>query len=166
MTSELNQIFNEEVNRYKNALLFYAKKCDWDTFKVKAGTFFDYLESIEISEIERKFFNISKVIVFILCIVVLFVFKLDLNMSPEIAGLRKLIILMALGGCSFEIYFFFNFRMYMKYKTNFYKKRRERFIIDIERDFKDILSSDRNITNTPVATGLPFPNVGSERLSA
>jgi hypothetical protein len=139
MTEELNRTFNEEVNRYKNALLFYAKKCDWETFKVKAGKFFDYLESIEMSEIERKFFNISKIIIFILCIVVLFIFKLNQNVSPEIAGLRKLIILTALAGCSFEIYFFYNFRLYMRYKANFYKKRKEKFISDIERDFKDIV---------------------------
>lgn len=139
MTEELNRTFNEEVNRYKNALLFYAKKCDWETFKVKAGKFFDYLESIEMSEIERKFFNISKIVIFILCIVVLFILKLNPDISPEMAGFRKLIILMAIGGCGFEIYFFFNFKTYMKYKSDFYEKRRERFIYDIERDFKDII---------------------------
>lgn len=139
MTKELNRTFNEEVNRYKNALLFYAKKCDWETFKVKAGKFFDYLESIEMAEIERKFFKISKIIIFILCVVVLFIFKLNSNISPEISGLRKFIILVALGGGSFEIYFFFNFRVYMKNKKIFYNKRRERFVSDIERDFKDIL---------------------------
>ena len=150
MTEELNRTFNEEVNRYKNALLFYAKKCDWETFKVKAGKFFDYLESIEMSEIERRFFNISKIIIFILCIVVLFIFKLNPNSYPEIAGVRKLIILAALAGCSFQIYFFYNFRIYMRYKANFYKKRKEKFIRDIERDFKDIVAqTGATGTNAP-----------------
>ena len=59
MNQELNQLFSEEVNRYKNALLFCAKQCEWETFKINAGRLFDYVESIEMSELERKFFNIS-----------------------------------------------------------------------------------------------------------
>ena len=138
MKEELHKIFNAEVERYRKSLLYYAKACEWDTFKDNAGRFFDYIESIEISEIERKFFNISKVIIGVLSIVVLVILKLNITASPAIAGLKKIIILTALAGGCFEIYFFLNFKMYMKYKTNYYKKRKERFIIDIERDFKDI----------------------------
>jgi len=63
MKRELNERFNYEVDRYRKALLFYAKQCQWDTFKANAGRLFDYVESIEMSEIERRFFNISKIIV-------------------------------------------------------------------------------------------------------
>jgi hypothetical protein len=143
MKHELNEIFNKEVDRYKNTLIFYAKQCEWDTFKVNAGRLFDYVESIEMSEIERRFFNISKVIVAVLAVVVVVILRLNIINLPEIAGyetagLKKIIILAALAGGCFEVYFLLNFKLYMKYKTNFYKKRKERFIIDIERDFKNI----------------------------
>lgn len=138
MKDELNRKFNAEMQRYKNSLLYYAKACEWDIFKDNAGRLFDYVESIEISEIERKFSNISKVIVVMLFIVVVVILKMNMTILPEIAGLKKIIILMALGVGCFEVYFYFNFKMYMKYKTGFYKKRKERFVVDIERDFKNI----------------------------
>lgn len=139
MTEEVARTFNDEINRYKNALLFYAKKCDWDRFKEKAGKLFDYIESIEISEIERRFFRISKIIVLILVIVVLFVLRINPGISPELARLKNFIAILAVSGCCFEVYFFMAYRMYMKSKMNYYKKRRERFIREIEKDFRDIV---------------------------
>lgn len=139
MNSDLHRTFNEEVNRYKNALLFYARKCDWDTFQDNAGRLFDYVESIEMSEIERKFYKISKVIVMALFIVVIFILKMDRNLSPGITRLKDFVVIIAVAGGSFEIYFLLNFKMYMKNKIRRYKKRRERFIMDIEQDFKEIV---------------------------
>jgi hypothetical protein len=138
MKEELHKIFNAEMERYRKSLLYYAKACEWDTFKDNAGRLFDYVESIEASEIERKFFNISKVIIVILSIVVVVIMKLNAADLPAIAGLKRIIILMGLAGGSFEIYFFCNYKMYMKHKTNLYKKRKEKFIYNIERDFKDM----------------------------
>ena len=138
MKHELNEIFNNEVDRYRKALLFYAKQCQWDTFKANAGRLFDYVESTEMSEIERRFFNISKIIVAVISVLIVVILKLDITAFPEMTGLKKLIILAALGICGFEIFFFFNFKWYKKHKTSFYKKRKERFIVDIERDFKNI----------------------------
>ena len=139
MDHELSKTFNAEVERYKNSLLFYAKKCDWDTFKVNAGRFFDYLESIEISEIENKFFRISWIIVAILFLVCVFVLRMHIDTSPDIINFRKAITLIALCGGSFEIYFYSNFKMYMKKKSSYYKKRKEKFIRDMENDFKDFV---------------------------
>lgn len=136
MDNELYKRFNEEVNRYKNSLLFYAKKCEWETFKVNAGRLFDYVESIETSVIEKKFIRITKMILAVLFFIVVLIFKMNPDMYPELARVKELMILMAIAGCCFEVYFFYNFRTYMRSKTVFYKKRRERFIRDIERDFK------------------------------
>jgi hypothetical protein len=138
MKRELNEIFNKEVDRYRNALLFYAKQCQWDTFKANAGRLFDYVESIEMSEIERRFFNISKIIVAVISALIVVILKLDITALPEITGLKQLIILVAIGICGFEIFFFLNFKVFKKHKAAFYKKRRERFIVGIERDFKNI----------------------------
>ena len=82
MKKEFNKKFNEEMTRYKNTLFFYARKCDCESFKDNAGRLFDYVDSIERLEIERRFFNISKVIVAILFIAVLAIKKVNPEFSP------------------------------------------------------------------------------------
>ena len=141
MEKELYNNFNDEINRYKNALLFYAKKCDWDTFKVNAGRLFDYCESYEMSVIERKFFRISKIIVAVIFLMVVFIVKMNPNKYPELARVNEIMTLIAVATSCFEVYFFCNFRMYMKYKIVYYKRRRERFIMNIQRDFEDMTIS-------------------------
>jgi len=138
MKSDMHRKFNDEITRYKNSLLFYARKCDWERFKINAGRLFDYVESIEMSEIERRFFNISKVVVIILCLAVAVIFKLNPGIIPEAERVKELLTLSAIAGCCFEVYFFFNFRKYMQGKTVYYKKRRERFIRNIENDFRNV----------------------------
>ena len=137
MNKEFNNKFNEEINRYKKALLFYSRKCDWDTFKDNAGRLFDYCESIEASAIEKKFFKITKMIVAALIFMVIIIVKMNPDMYPRLARVNELMTLIAIATCCFEVYFFYNFRMYMKGKTIYYKKRREKFIRNIERDFKE-----------------------------
>ncbi|KPK00854.1 MAG: hypothetical protein AMK71_07665 [Nitrospira bacterium SG8_35_4] len=137
MKTDMHQKFNDEITRYKNSLLFYARKCDWETFKVNAGRLFDYVESIEMSEIERRFFNISKIVVLILCIAVAVIFKLNPELSPHAERIKEFLTLSAISGCCFEVYFFFNFTKYMQGRTAYYKKRREKFIRNIENDFRN-----------------------------
>lgn len=48
MDREFANKINEEIERYKNALLHYAKQCERQSFKSKAGMLFDYLEAIEL----------------------------------------------------------------------------------------------------------------------
>jgi hypothetical protein len=138
MNTDMHRKFNDEITRYKNSLLFYARKCDWERFKVNAGRLFDYVESIEMSEIERRFFNISKIVVVILGIAVAVIFRLNPGIFPEAERVKELLTLSAIAGCCFEVYFFFNFRKYMQGKTVYYKKRRERFIRNIENDFRNV----------------------------
>jgi len=135
------EVFSEEVERYRKALLYYARACDWETFKAKAGKLFDFLESTEMSEIQRRFYRITRVIVVVLALVVLMILKVQPAMPPEMEGLRKLIILSGLSISSFELYFFLNFKRYLAVKTVFYNKRRENFIAGIEQDFKTMVSS-------------------------
>jgi hypothetical protein len=137
MNKEFNNRFNEEINRYKKALLFHAGRCDWGTFKVNAGRLFDYCESIEASAIEKKFFKITKIIVGIILIMVIIIVKMNPEIYPRLARINELLTLIAIATCCFEVYFFYNFRMYMKGKTIYYKKRREKFIRNIEQDFKE-----------------------------
>jgi len=141
MENELYNKFNEEINRYRNSLLFYAKKCDWDTFKDNAGRLFDYCESFEMSVIEKKVFRITKIVVAVLFFMVVLIVKLNPNIYPELARVKEVMTLIALLTCFFEVFFLLNYRMYMKGKMSCYKKRRERFVINIQQDFKDMTVS-------------------------
>ena len=85
MDKELYRKFNEEIHRYRKALLFYANKCDWSRFKDNAGRLFDYCESIEALEIEKKFFRITKGIVAVLVFMVIFILKINPDVYPDLA---------------------------------------------------------------------------------
>lgn len=141
MENELYNKFNEEINRYRNSLLFYAKKCDWDTFKVNAGRLFDYCESFELSVLEKKFFRITKIVLTVLFFMVILIVKMNPNVYPELARVNELMTLAAVLTCFFEVFFMCNYRMYVKGKISCYKKRRERFIKSIQRDFEEMTVS-------------------------
>jgi len=139
MRRTLHRTFNSEVSRYKNSLLFYAKLCDWETFNSKAGSLFDYIESVEIREIERKFFKVFKVILSFLFIAVFFIIMINTDADPQMRRIKEIMIIAALAGCCYDLYLFISFRYFMKHKENFYKKRRERFIVNIKGDFRDVI---------------------------
>lgn len=136
MDKSLEKTFNEEVNKYRNLLLSSAKKSEWNTFKTNAGKLFDYVESIEMSVLEKKFYNISTVIIGLLVLVVVAVYQINPVIHCEAARVRELMILAGIGGCSYQLYFFLNFKTYMGHKITSYQYRRERFIRNIEADFK------------------------------
>lgn len=138
MKKELHKAFNEDVHRYRNTLLSCARKCDWDTFKLIAGKLFDYLETVEVAELRRRFFrSFGFVLAALFCMAVLVV-TLDPTTSPEILRLKRFIFFAAIGASGFEFFFFMNFHQHMKCKAEFYKLRKERFIKGVERDFRDM----------------------------
>jgi hypothetical protein len=136
MEKRLNKTFNKEVEKYRRILLSCADKSEWNTFKTNAGRLFDYVESIEVSEIERRFFRISGVIMGVLFLSVILIVSMNFDLREEMMRLRKLIILTALMGSSYQLYFFLNFRRYLGQKKSNYERRRERFIRNIEEDFR------------------------------
>lgn len=156
MEKELNTKVNEEISRYKNTLLFYAKQCDWDTFQEKAGRLFDYAESIEMSEIKRRFLNISKIILAVLCFMLIALFKINPDVYPGLARIHELLLLTAVAICSFEVYFLYVFRMYIKGKSLYYDKRRKEFVINIESDFKNMTVYPGREVNRQADNPLPF----------
>jgi hypothetical protein len=139
MDRTLRNKFNSEVNRYRNSLLFYAKQCDWETFESKAGSLFDYIENVEVKEIERKFFRIFKGILGFLFFAVFFIISVNPEAYPEISRAKEIMILITIAGCCYEMYSFINFRLYMKHKKNLYNRRRERFINNLQSDFRDLI---------------------------
>lgn len=136
MNSALRKTFNTEVEKYRRTLLCSAEENEWNLFKVNAGGLFDYLEAFEMLEVEKKFFKIFKCILVVIVLSSLILFRVNPEWNPDIKSIKDFMVLMAVAGCCFELYFFMNFRAYLEYKTTFYRKRREKFIRDIERDFK------------------------------
>lgn len=157
MNRSLNKTFDKEVNRYRNSLLFFAKKCDWEAFKSNAGNLFDYIESVEMQEIERKFFRIFKIILGVLFFAVFFIISINPETNAEMSRTREIMIIAALAGCCYELYFFISLRFYMKHKMNFHKKRRERFIFNIQGDFRDVIvpSIVEQVREAPQASAEP-----------
>jgi hypothetical protein len=137
MKKELYRTFDTEIQKYRNTLVHYAKHSDWDSFKANAGRLFDYCEIVEMTETERRFTRIFGLIMIVLFLVLAFFFKIQLENSPELMAIKRVVLLSAIAGSGYEFYFFLNFRLYMDYKTAFYKERKEIFIKNIEQDFRD-----------------------------
>jgi len=137
MNKELKKQFNEEVENYRKALLYHAKTSDWVTFKAKAGSMFDYVESIEYSELERRFFTNFNVILAVLIAIVVALYKVDFAVTPDLMRLKNAMFLAGLGMSSFELYFYLDYKIFMRVKAVHYRERRERFIGTIEKDFRN-----------------------------
>ena len=135
MKEELAKEFNQKVDNYRKALVYYAQNRDWETFKDKAGGLFDYVESIEFKELERRFFTIFNLILFFLIVAVIVLLNVDFEVHKELPGLKSAFFVSALAVSSFELYFFIDYRLYSGVKTTSYKRRRDLFVRNIAQDF-------------------------------
>ncbi len=136
MKRELAEQFNREVETYRKALLFYARKCDWEEFKAKAGRLFDYVESVELSETERRFSMVFNSLLAVLGLAVLALFGVDFSAHTGLQGMKQVFILTSIAGSTFELYFYLDFRIYREARTSFYGRRRAKFIRGLEQDFQ------------------------------
>jgi len=136
MKRGLEKQFNQDVESYRKALLYHARISDWETFKAKAGGMFDYVEAIEYSELERRFFKNFNVILVTLILIVVALFNIDFGVTPELMRLKNAFVLVGLGMSSFELFFYVDYRTYMRVKTVYYAERRDRFIRNVESDFR------------------------------
>ncbi len=139
MKRGLEKQFNQDVENYRKALIYLARISDWETFKAKAGKMFDHVEAVEYSELERRFFRNFYVILVALIMFVVALFTMDFGVTPELMRLKNNFLLAGLGAGSFELYFYVDYRIYMRVKTVHYTERRERFIRNIERDFRSYI---------------------------
>jgi hypothetical protein len=133
------------VENHRKALLYYARKCDWETFHAKAGRLFDYLESIEFRELERRFYSVFSLVLGFLVLAVIGLMTVDFQVHQELPSLKNAFMMSAIAVSSFELYFYVDYRMYVDIKTRCYRKRREIFIREIERDFRGFaVQQERN----------------------
>jgi hypothetical protein len=136
MRKEVAEQFSREVEGYRRALLFCAKKSDWEEFKAKAGKLFDYVEAVERVELEKRFFSVFSVILAALVLAVIALLSVNFEISPESIRLKNTVLFTAIVASSFELYFFINYRAYAGIRTSLYKERRETFIRNMEKDFR------------------------------
>ncbi len=135
MRKELAEQFNREVDNYRKTLLSLAERCDWSGFEAKAGRLFDYVESVEFMEVERRFFRIFNLILSVLVLAVIVLLSVDFDVHWELLRFKNVFILTALAVSSFELCFYVDYRMFAQGRTFGYSKRRENFIRAIKRDF-------------------------------
>jgi len=136
MKREIAEQFNHEIDTYRRALLYYARKCDWETFEAKAGKMFDYVESVEFQELERRFFNTFSLMLGAILLMVFAFFNIDFEVHQEWLQWKNPLLFSAVAACTLEIYFFINYRTYIDVKIYGQKKRRDRFIHGIKADFR------------------------------
>ncbi len=137
MRRSLYESINNEVELYRRALVFFAKAREWEAFEKKAGILFDYLESTELTVLERKFYSMFFLILAVLVAIVIVALKADERFLPMIMQYKEYVAsLVAFTGC-YELYFYLNYRLYVEGKMSRYKKRKEQFIRNIENDFRE-----------------------------
>ncbi len=140
MRKELAEQFNREVDNYRKTLLSLAERCDWKGFEAKAGRLFDYVETVEFKETERRFFRTFNLILSILILAIIMLISVDFDVHQELLRFKNAFILTAIAVSSFELYFFVDYQMFAEGKTFDYKKRRQHFIRAIESDFRSYAS--------------------------
>ncbi|MDA8098630.1 MAG: hypothetical protein M0042_03270 [Nitrospiraceae bacterium] len=140
MKRERAEQFNREVEAYRRVLLFLAKQRDWKSFQDWAKSLFDYVESVEAGERERRFFGIFSSVLAALALTVVVVFGIEPAFLGDWMGLRNALIMGALGGSGFELVFYYDFRVYVKVRMAHYQERRIAFIRGLEGDFREYLT--------------------------
>jgi hypothetical protein len=136
MKTTLKEAFNREVDNYRKALLYYARKSDWPTFEAKAGRMFDYVEAIARSELERRFYLLFSVILAGLVMAVVALLSIHFEVSPQLIRLKNTIIFGGIAASTFELYFYINYRTHAGDRMSLYQERRKDFINGIEEDFR------------------------------
>jgi len=137
MSRSLHKSINKEVEQYRRALVHFAKAREWETFEKKAGILFDYLETIELTILERKFYSVFITILAVFVGIIIAILKADGRFFPMITRYKEYVVLLAAFATCYEIYFYLNYRLYVGVKMSRYKKRKEQFIRNIENDFKE-----------------------------
>ncbi len=79
-----------------------------------------------------------KVILVVLVMIIVIILKMNGEAYPALLRFKNSMVITAIDGSCFELYFFLDFRLYVE-RMSWYKQRREQFIRDIEEDFKEII---------------------------
>ncbi len=133
---------NDEISRYKRALIFFAKTCDWFSFYSNAVTLFEYLESVELSLLKRKLHQVIEIITVALVLAVVIFSSVNITASPLLMKYRGPLVIIAAAAILFELFLLVELRLYTSIKTRNQQKRKDRFVRNIEHDFKEQFEAD------------------------
>jgi hypothetical protein len=136
MKKTAKKTFNREVDTYRKALLYYARKRDWPAFEAKAGRMFDYVEAVERNELERRFYSRFSIILAGLVLAVVALLSIHFEVSSQLIRLKNTITFGSIMASTFELYFYINYRTYTGGRVSLYQERRTNFINGIETDFR------------------------------
>lgn len=137
MDRQMNLAFDQEVESSRRALLYFARQCDWDAFKARAGRLFDYVEQVEAVVREQRFYRLFFAILAALVLAVMIVTGWNPGEDPRWQDFRRNVIFASLAASSFELFFYMNFRRYVEARASVHRQRREAFIRGIMQDFRE-----------------------------
>ncbi len=133
---------NSEIERYKVSLRYFARTCDWGSFRSKAAQLFDYLESTEVSLVKTRFYGTIGIIVMTLVAVVMLFTALGNVIAPFVARYRDGLLVVVLGAYGLGLLLLLELRLYLSIRTSRHGKRVDRFIRAIEGDVRSYMGPD------------------------
>lgn len=136
MDKRMMEAFNQEVENYRRALVYFARKCDWAEFKARAGRLFDYLEFVEATVREQKFYRVFFSILAMLVVAGLLITGWNPGENADLQRYKQNFLFVLLAVSSFELFFYINFRRYVEIRESLFSRRRADFIRDLEQDFQ------------------------------
>ena len=142
MDKQFANKLNVEIIRYRKALTYFAKTCDWRDFQLNAATLFDYLESVELSLIKNKFYHVIVIIFMVLVVALVMFCSVDITTSPLLKKYHDQFVLSMAAAIFFELLLLFELNLCISIKTTNQKRRKKQFVRKIENDFKTQLDAD------------------------
>ncbi len=142
MNDQFQEKLNPEIEQYKKALLFFARVCDWESFRTNAAKLFEYLESVEVSLLKKKFYRTIAIILIALA-AALGVFSIVSSAgSPFFEKYRIVVAVGAVAGLFFELLLVLEMHLYLSFRASKQKRREARFIKGITDDIKAYLKTE------------------------
>ncbi len=142
MDEKFQEKLNAEIERYKKALLFFARVCDWESFRANAAKLFEYLESVEVSLLKKKFYRAVTIILIAIAAAVGVFSILSRNGGPFFEKYRVVVALGAAVGLFFELLLVLEMQLYLSFMASRQKRREARFIKGITDDAKAYLKTE------------------------
>jgi len=136
MVKQNSEKIDREIDRYQNALRYFALGCDWESFESKAAKLFEYLEATEVLLLKRKFHRTVAIILIVLVTAFACISTLGSIGVSFFLKFRTQLALIILAGCFYELMLLLEFNVYLHVRLSRQKMREDRFIRGIEDDAK------------------------------
>jgi hypothetical protein len=123
---------NADITRYGNALLYFARVCDWDSFRASAATLFEYLETAVTTVLKQKIYRAGA----LMTIVLLAALVVSVLVGGGVLAVyQENILFIVAAGLVLELLVLAELRAYLGIRMSQEKRRKDQFIKKMERDF-------------------------------